>query len=666
MLLVVPVWSLLSILLCMLDTMAGLGALMALTEHGTVHARSFKRLPESDRFVASKLEKLKGLPWNLLASLDAERLDRPLIAGPDAMGIPILPVPASMPPLPSKAQERRMYVTSADVRKYGGSGGCQACAQVYICGKTNVPHSDACRRRIQELMKGDDAGRARLDASRKRKASSHAFERDAPLMPGVRQELAPGDRFPRQEESTRHGGGDVEIPAAHGSGDPDQSMTHASWSGGAASSSDQGLKRTAGQAGLPEDEDISHSQGTKRTALESTGSGLEPDARRQRGAGRTDSTMRNDADFDIQVTKVDMSSSDDPSSGSNSIASMCWRGEQHVRRDQVVDAFRNDRIDIGEKEAQEISSLLLEIGSVTSDGENPQRAVVSQCEKLGLRPGFVVDLNALKSWNGTAWSLCTPKGGDELMDFLDKEDPVLVIGSSSYDVSDFLKGSNCALKNQTNFHACARAYARQHQKGKVFLHEAPIGSISWKDRDISRIASSPDVFKVKGPICRWSVCKEDVSSAGFDRQAIGWMTNDEQLARALASQCGNCEYGSGEWTREVSSSGGLGRNGAVFPPRLISSVLKVIKRKVLDRRVVSAVELESGGPTAELPEIWNQPDYKEYWDDVNGGFLDPHLVREARLLELILDQEGKSVRLSSQGRGREEGYRAHSSDMGGH
>ena len=59
------------------------GALMALTEHGAVNARSFKRLSESDRFVASELEKLKGLPWNLNGSLEAERLDSPLIAGPD-------------------------------------------------------------------------------------------------------------------------------------------------------------------------------------------------------------------------------------------------------------------------------------------------------------------------------------------------------------------------------------------------------------------------------------------------------------------------------------------------------------------------------------------------------------------------------------------------------
>ena len=93
-------------------------------------------------------------------------------------------------------------------------------------------------------MKGDDVGRARLDASRKRKASRQAFERDAPPMPGVRQESGPGDQFHAQEESTRHGGGDdVEIPAAQGSGDPDQSRMDGSMSGGAASSSGQGLEK---------------------------------------------------------------------------------------------------------------------------------------------------------------------------------------------------------------------------------------------------------------------------------------------------------------------------------------------------------------------------------------------------------------------------------------
>ena len=138
-------------------------------------------------------------------------------------------------------------------------------------------------------------------------------------MPRVGQESGPGDQFHTQEELTRHGGDDdVELPAAHGSGDPDQSRVDISMSGGAASSSGQGLKRTAGQAGLPEDADVSCPQGTKRAGLESTGSGMETIAE------GTASTTRNDADFDIQVADASTSSFDDPSSGLSSIASVCW------------------------------------------------------------------------------------------------------------------------------------------------------------------------------------------------------------------------------------------------------------------------------------------------------------------------------------------------------
>ena len=82
---------------------------------------------------------------------------------------------------------------------------------------------------------------------------------------------------------------------------------------------------------------------------------------------------------------------------------------------------------------------------------------------------------------------------------------------------------------------------------------------------MSWVASFPEVFKVKGPICRWKVCKGDVNSAGLFGRQIGWMTNDEQLARALADQ---------------SFAGVLSRNGAILSPRLVTSGLKVIKRKV--------------------------------------------------------------------------------------
>ena len=134
--------------------------------------------------------------------------------------------------------------------------------------------------------------------------------------------------------------------------------------------------------------------------------------------------------------------------------------------------------------------------------------------------------------------------------------------------------------------------------------------------------------------------KGDVNSVGYIGQAICWMTNDGRLAQTLADQR---DGGSGEWIREASFAGGLDRFGAIFQPNLVTAVLKVIKRNVLDQQVISAVELQSGGPTAELPELWNQPDCKEYWDDVNGGFLDPRLGARSTASGAGLDQEGTSI-----------------------
>ena len=58
---------------------------------------------------------------------------------------------------------------------------------------------------------------------------------------------------------------------------------------------------------------------------------------------------------------------------------------------------------------------------------------------------------------------------------------------------------------------------------ELFLHEDRTGSTSWRDKDISHVASFPEVFNVKSPICRWKVFKGNVNSAGFVRQAINWL-----------------------------------------------------------------------------------------------------------------------------------------------
>ena len=61
----------------------------------------------------------------------------------------------------------------ADLRKYGVTIGCTACADVAVHGKTTKPHTDECRTRIGEHVDYDPGGQERVQAhQRKREVES--------------------------------------------------------------------------------------------------------------------------------------------------------------------------------------------------------------------------------------------------------------------------------------------------------------------------------------------------------------------------------------------------------------------------------------------------------------------------------------------------------------
>ena len=83
----------------------------------------------------------------------------------------------------------------------------------------------------------------------------------------------------------------------------------------------------------------------------------------------------------------------------------------------------------------------------------------------------------------------------------------------------------------------------------------------------------------------------------------------------------------------------LGKITQVFPPKLVSTILRALKRQLRMDGVLSALEVSTTGPVPEEPlfeEFEGGPDPMEFelegefWDDVNGGWLDPTLVRAAR------------------------------------
>ena len=90
------------------------GSILVITEAGVRRATAAKRMTEDQRWKKDGWDRLRGLPWEVQARQFPKRN---LTSGSDAVGTE-LPVTlmSILPP-----QERRMYVTKADVEKFGAS-----------------------------------------------------------------------------------------------------------------------------------------------------------------------------------------------------------------------------------------------------------------------------------------------------------------------------------------------------------------------------------------------------------------------------------------------------------------------------------------------------------------------------------------------------------------
>jgi len=79
---------------------------MALTSEGMVKGKAFRRLPEGDRFDATILDELRGVPWDLRGKLK----EGTAVVGEDfAAGLPIKPQAKTlgMEPLKAKTPEAK-------------------------------------------------------------------------------------------------------------------------------------------------------------------------------------------------------------------------------------------------------------------------------------------------------------------------------------------------------------------------------------------------------------------------------------------------------------------------------------------------------------------------------------------------------------------------------
>ena len=121
-------------------------------ENGSVGlARSFRRLPESQRVDVMLLRGVRGVPWcpdpQVGAEVEVAVAPAPLVREVD---LPPDPPPAAAP------EPRRVCIRRVELMKHGFTPGCPGCEAV----QAGTP---PCRMRIETAMRGDkDGGEARV------------------------------------------------------------------------------------------------------------------------------------------------------------------------------------------------------------------------------------------------------------------------------------------------------------------------------------------------------------------------------------------------------------------------------------------------------------------------------------------------------------------------
>ena len=311
-----------------------------------------------------------------------------------------------------------------------------------------------------------------------------------------------------------------------------------------------------------------------------------------------------------------------------------------------------------EEDILEIGQLLMSLGDSrkhVAEIYNPER-FTSKANRFGLKPGFAIDLTLQKNSKGEHWDLSKQADKTALKGLLRKERPLFLIGSPPCGPFSPLQNLNKHRRTEEqnrsileegrdHLRTAVDSYEEQHRQGRFFLHEHPKPSSSWDEPEIQRLMAMDGLFVVTSPMCKWHMMSEDGQGVGFVKKETQWVTNSEEVAKIIEGRCNGTH-------RHVHLINGRARHAQVYPPKLVSAILKGIRNELRKRGELNQLKESTAGPspdgTNNEPTEDLQPIFEEvnghggpYYDSVTGIALDPVSVQAARKEEMkwVLKQD---------------------------
>ena len=598
------------------------GDVLVMTSDGVLKGGSVKRMPSQERWDPSDLDGLRGTPWNLRPKLAEDvdslpvRIDLPAAEGR------LTPEPAQRDGAP-----RNLYVTKKDVEGHY-TAGCPGCIAIQV-GLPARSHNSECRTAVEQRLNETELGRARVERAQKRKAGDSKE--------GNLEERASLEDVPDQGEEM-HGPDAVGNPAMERV-DP------------------VGLPSPGGEDRA---DPLGQSSQRKRTTEDPEGSrkrSKTPPPAQTQGVKRPVDPLEDRTTFaelmeDIrQEEKRAKGSSAAPSSGSKKSGNSTVKDVATILQERIFrQAPTEDILEIGQ--------LLMSMGSSrkhVAEIYNPER-FTSKANRFGLEPGFAIDLTLQKNSKGDYWDLSKQEDKVALKGLLQKERPLFLIGSPPCGPFSPLQNLNkykrtpeqneeILEEGRDHLRTAVGAYTEQHRNGRFFLHEHPRPSSSWEEPEVQKLMAMEGVIVVESPMCKWHMMSEDNQGAGFVKKETRWVTNSPEVAKIIEGKCSGSH-------RHVHLVNGRARHAQVYPPKLVSAILKGIRNELRKAGELNELKEATSGPSPDGisndPTEELQPIFEEvnehggpYYDSVTGMPLDPAKVQAARKEEMkwVLKQD---------------------------
>ena len=320
----------------------------------------------------------------------------------------------------------------------------------------------------------------------------------------------------------------------------------------------------------------------------------------------------------------------------------------------IGNCYRKQGVDITEEEIKQIALMSVELGSSHVVELFSPKRLNAMASRLGLRPGFSVDLSEEKPYGANAGECRDLSKLDdvrELHQMVDFEQPSLLTGSPPCDPFSLLQnlsmGFGDAARRQQrrelglkHLRTAVEFYKKQHFSGRYFLHEHPVGCSSWDTPEMIELQQMQGVYTVASPMCHWGmklstrIGKEEL----LVNKPTKYVVNSKILAEVLDQWCSN-KLGKQPVHKHATLVGGIAHFAAEYPPDLVKAILHGLKQQLLEDHSISEIDLKVAGPDPSEQVYSSFPDEVleeavTYYDDISGEVLPTHLVEAGKQEEL--------------------------------